>query len=106
MVSLIIVKKVYFGGIRKKANRAHMFLYTLDVVLKEGSVRTWKAACLAKLAACGCGSIAELIAKARTAKISAGASGGIFAKVCTSENFPLDSTKILRVNGDTLCGRM
>ena len=34
-------------------------------------------------------SIAELIAKVRTAKNSSGASGGIFAKVCTSENFPL-----------------
>ena len=31
----------------------------------------------------------ELVAKIRTVKISSGTSGGIFAKVCTSENFPL-----------------
>ena len=31
----------------------------------------------------------ELVAKIRTLKISSEASGGIFAKVCTSENFPL-----------------
>ena len=29
----------------------------------------------------------ELVAKIRTVKISSEASGGIFAKVCTSENF-------------------
>ena len=34
-------------------------------------------------------SIAELVAKVRTVKISSGAAGSIFAKVCTSENFPL-----------------
>ena len=34
-------------------------------------------------------SIAELVAKIRTVKISYGASGGIFTKVYTSENFPL-----------------
>ena len=33
-----------------------------------------------------------LVAKVRTAKISSGASGGIFAKVCTCENFPLYGT--------------
>ena len=31
----------------------------------------------------------ELVAKIRTVKISSEASGGIFTKVCTSENFPL-----------------
>ena len=31
----------------------------------------------------------ELVAKIRAVKISYEASGGIFAKVCTSENFPL-----------------
>ena len=36
-------------------------------------------------------SIAELITKVRTVKISSGTSGGIFTKVCTSENFPLYS---------------
>ena len=34
-------------------------------------------------------SIAELVMKIRTVKISSGASGSIIAKVCTSENFPL-----------------
>ena len=77
------------ASIHGNAAALRRFSKELDVDLKEGSVRTWKAACVAKLAACGCGSIAELIAKVRTAKISSGASGGIFAKVCTSENFPL-----------------
>ena len=40
-------------------------------------------------------SIAEFVAKIRTVKISSGASGGIFAKVCTSENFLLYGTVIL-----------
>ena len=34
----------------------------------------------------------ELVTKITTLKISSGTSGGIFAKVCTSENFPLYGT--------------
>ena len=34
-------------------------------------------------------SIADTVAKIRTVKISSGGPGGISAKVCTSENFPL-----------------
>ena len=39
----------------------------------------------------GCGFPTELGAKVKTTKVSSGASGGILAKVCTSENFPLYS---------------
>ena len=37
----------------------------------------------------GAVSIAELVAKIRTAKVSSGTTGGVSTKVCTSESFPL-----------------
>ena len=39
------------------------------------------------------------VAKIRTVKISSGASGGIFTKVCTRRNFPLYSTFTRVSNG-------
>ena len=53
--------------------------------------------CCVHVPLCGCDFPMELGTKVKNTKISSRASGGIFAKVCTRESFPLYGTcKILR----------
>ena len=44
-----------------------------------------------------CGAPRQVYAKVKTVKVSSGASGGVFAKVCTRESFPLYGISFLAI---------
>ena len=77
-------------NIRQGKSSQHI-LNTAAIIYINSDGNSIELACLCQADAymCGCGFPMELGAKIKTMKISSGASGGIFTKISTHENFLL-----------------